>query len=164
MPLSWTSRPTEVANLLNPAFCSLLLREAVLGYLEEGAQGMPYAVAFIVLPIVLHKATRDAFPASISTKLHAWLQENQVARVGLSNRAKGLIPYSREALIYALSSSLLVVSREGLLVPAKGKVKLPKWEKDSEVSACSKRAHFLGRWFARAGDTATVFALLGIVP
>ncbi len=125
---------------------------------------MPYAAAFIVLPVVLHKETRDAFPTSISTKLHVWLQEHQVARVGLSNRAKGLVPYSREALIYSLSSSLLVVSQEGLLVPAEGKVRLPKWEKDSEVSVCAKRARFLGRWFARAGDTTTVFALLGIVP
>jgi len=164
MPLPWTSRPTEVANLLNPAFCSLLLREAVLGYLKEHAQGMPYAVSFLVLPIVLHKATRDTFPASISTKLHAWLQENQVTRVGLSSRARGLVPYSREALIYSLSSSLLSVSRDGRLVPAKGKVKLPKWDKDSEVTTCVKKAYFLGRWFARSGDTTTVFGFLGVVP
>jgi hypothetical protein len=140
------------------------MRAAALGYLEEGAKGMPYAVSFLVLPIALHKATRDAFPASISTKLHVWLQENQVARVGLSSRAKGLVPYSREALIYSISSSLLKISPEGLLVPTKAKVKLPKWDKDSEASSCIKKAQFLGRWLARAGDTVTVFALLGVAP
>lgn len=125
---------------------------------------MPYAASFLVLPLVLHKATREAFPGSISTKLHVWLQENQVSRVGLSNRSTGLVPYSREALVYSLSSSLLSVSQDGLLIPAKSKVRLPRWGKDSEVSDCIKKAHFLGRWFARTGDTTTVFALLGVVP
>src|SRR5258708_6268367 len=53
----WTERPTEVANLLNPAFVGALLRTAVEGYIGEAASGMPFEVAFLVLPFCLHTST-----------------------------------------------------------------------------------------------------------
>ena len=73
----WSERPIEIAHLLNPAFCSTLLFESITGYKQENGSGMPFATAFLVLPVVLHKPTRDHLPKSIATKLHAWIQDNQ---------------------------------------------------------------------------------------
>src|ERR1039457_6981771 len=57
----WNDRPPEIAHLFNPAFCALLIREGVLGFVEVSPGGMPYPLVFLLLPIVLHKATRDRF-------------------------------------------------------------------------------------------------------
>ena len=38
------------------------------------------------------------------------------------------------------------------------------WPSDSESAACRKRAHFVGRWLALAGDNATIFAMWGVRP
>ena len=73
----WSERPPEVAHLFNPAFCALLLREAVRGFAEVSPSGMPHPLVFLLLPIVLHKATRESLPGSITTKMHPWLQEHQ---------------------------------------------------------------------------------------
>ena len=43
----WTERPTEVANLLNPAFTGAALRLAVAGYFGEAKAGMPFELAFL---------------------------------------------------------------------------------------------------------------------
>ncbi|WP_414577239.1 three component ABC system middle component [Anabaena sp. CCY 9402-a] len=57
---SWEQRPLEYANLLNPAFCSIILHNAIKGYQNEKKQGMPYPLLFLLLPLVLHNSTRNA--------------------------------------------------------------------------------------------------------
>ena len=46
--LPWERRPIEIANLFNPAFCSLLIQYSVRGFERESGRGMPYTLALLV--------------------------------------------------------------------------------------------------------------------
>ena len=164
MMLSWTSRPTEVAHLLNPAFCSVLLHEAVSGYEQELETGMPFALSFLVLPLVLHKPSRDVLPRTVATKFHSWVHNNQELRVDFHKRAEWLSPHTKESLHFGMRAGILVVLDEGLLSAPKHSCKDPGWPSQTEPGTCRSSARFVGRWFTRAGEAATIFAILGVTP
>ena len=73
----WHERPTEIANLFNPAFCALIVRDGSQGFAEHNPTGMPYPLAFVLLPIVLHRGTRNILPKTIATKLHPWIEQHR---------------------------------------------------------------------------------------
>lgn len=160
----WGERPPEVAHLFNPAFCALLLREAARGFAEESPSGMPHPLLFLLLPIVLHKATRESLPVSIATKMHPWLQEHQEARIGFSHRCAAILPHTREAILFAVNAQMVALSQDGSIQAPRLRLKQLSWPADSESAICRKRAHFLGRWLALAGDVATIFAMWGVRP
>lgn len=162
----WADRPSEVANLLNPAFCGLLLREAAVGYESVTPTGLPFPLAFLVLPVVLHEATRELLPRSTTTSLHAWLQENPQARVNFAERARELASWTREALLY-LAARGTVRFAEGGAVQSAGKLSRGRSaleEGSAEVKLCLQKAKLVGKWFALAGDTATVLQMWGVRP
>jgi hypothetical protein len=160
----WNDRPPEIAHLFNPAFCGLLIREGVVGFMEVSPGGMPYPLVFLLLPIVLHKATRESLPTTIATKMHPWIQHHQEARVGFSDRCAAVAAYTREAILFAASGTLLTFSQDGALQAPRLGFRRPPWPPDSESMMCSQRARFVGRWLAKAGDNATIFAMWGIRP
>jgi hypothetical protein len=86
----WALRPQEEANLLNPAFCGLVIALAVDDYVKEVGEGMPFCFAFLVLPIVLHKPTREALPQRTTKALSSWLDENEEYRATFADRALAL--------------------------------------------------------------------------
>lgn len=100
--LNWEKRPFEIANLFNPAFCALLLRDAVEGYQKENPEGMPYPLFVFVLPLVLHKTSRERMPQRISSAMHAWLKKNEELRIGFVKRVRHMLPYSKESLIFGM--------------------------------------------------------------
>jgi hypothetical protein len=161
--LEWELRPKEVANLLNPAFCAILLRESVVGYQKETSRGMPYPLSFLILPIVLHAPSRNALPRTIAKKLHAWIEENQLARVRFVERVRSLVNHTKESIIFAFNGHILEISDIGLLTHIGRQPQMP-WGDNSESYFCYKKAHFVGRWFGHSGDLATIFAIWGIKP
>lgn len=160
--LTWERRPVEVANLLNPAFCSLLLRGAIDTFQAENDEGMAYPLSFVLLPLVLHKPTRQTLPRTTRTRLHVWLQEKPEVRIGFIDRIRQLVPYTREALIFGMQSQFITIDENGNLIPVRKRVKNLPWPNDSESSICYKQAQFVGRWLAQAGSTSTIFTTLGI--
>lgn len=159
----WGKRPIEIASLFNPAFCSLIIREAVRGFQSEQSSGINYLLVFLILPIVLHKATRDKLPIAITVKMHSWLTQNKEIKVQFPARVRGLLEITKEGLIYGIQANLFVIDDNGNLKMTNKKVK-PKWETDSEPAICSKKAQFVGRWLANAGDTKTIFHMWGVRP
>ena len=143
---AWNDRPTEVAALFNPAFSALLIREGILGFTGQNPNGMPYPLVFILLPIVLHKATRLALPKSVATKMHPWIQQNQEARIGFSDRCVGIREYTREAILFASASGLVTFSNDATLHAPRQRLKRLSWPTDSESAICRERARFVGRW------------------
>lgn len=165
----WTERPTEVANLLNPAFAGALLRTAVKAYGDEAQKGMPFEVAFLVLPFCLHPGTANRLPArAASTPLHAWLQreENRDVLVQFGERTSGLVPFTKEALLFASIRGVLTFDQDGLLQPGDAKLRgITSYQNSGEeVKQALRRAEFVGRWFALAGTTETIFTILGVRP
>ena len=162
--LAWERRPIEVANLFNPAFCSILLRGAVNAYQGERDAGMPYILSFLILPLVLHKPTRDALPSTIRTRMHVWLQNKPETQIGFVNRIRQLTPITKEAIIFSMQSDLVTFDEGGNLVLVAKQFKLPSWVNNSEPELCYRKSQFIGRWLAQVGDTSTILTMWGIRP
>lgn len=160
----WSRRPTEIAHLLNPAFCALLLTEGVRGFAKEAQAGLPYPLIFVVIPVVLHKATRDALPKRVSTKMHPWLESHQEVQVGFARRCASVVGHTQEAMIYGVASGFLQVANDGRLNSSARRFQTPGWPAKSEPAVCIQKALFVGRWMAHAGQTATIYAMWGIRP
>lgn len=163
---SWSDRPTELAYLFNPAYCGWLLREATDGYASEVTGGMPLPLAFLALPLVLHKPTRDLLPRSVASVLLVWLQEHPEVRVGVAERTRELAPFTREALLFLGARGHLVVSDEGCLTTGGklGRGKTALVARSGDLKDALQKAKFVGRWFAAAGTAAAVFQALGVCP
>src|SRR5215204_450597 len=69
----WAARVIEEANLFNPAFCATVLAKAADEFAKKANRPLPFALAFLILPIVLHHGTRSALPGSTVTSLLPWL-------------------------------------------------------------------------------------------
>jgi hypothetical protein len=163
---TWNDRSPEEARLLNSSFLGLLVWSAAAGYLEVTGSGLPIELAFVALPVSLHSPTRKALPRTTRTSLAAWLEENTSFRVALLDRAKGLAPFVREGILFALTNNLLTLRENGELLTSARPNKLNQYlsETTDEVRDCIKRAEFVGKWFAMAGTPVTVMALWGVIP
>lgn len=161
---AWVSRPPEVANLLNPAFTSLLIRSAVRSYSKKDNPGLPLSLAYLILPIVLHRTTRESLPATTRTRLHTWLQANQSIAIGFADRAQRMVPYTREALLFGAQHGIIALNARACLQALPVQLKPAAFSKESEPNACMQKAELVGRLFARAGDQITILAMWGVRP
>ena len=158
----WTERPTEVAHLFNPAFCATVLAYAGRGFNAEASAGLPWLLTFIVVPLILHKATRKVSPTMKTTKFHSWIERNPSIRVGFPERARSMVPHVREAIIFGVSTGVLVCDACGNVFAGP---RLPKKETNTdsrEVRECFRRARTLGAVLANGGAEHTVLAMLGV--
>jgi hypothetical protein len=161
----WIERPREVAHLLNPAFCSVVISSACVGYDEIVDSGLMFPLAFMVLPIVLHKPTRTALPHSIRTSLPSWIQENSFARVQFYERLISLKPYTSEAIYYTLRYNLVELQAGGTLRAVNGGFFSKAISNlEEEARECVLKARFLGKWFASVGSVETTMSLWGVRP
>ena len=126
---------------------------------------MPFSLTPFVFPLVLHPGTRNILP-DIRTTFPTWLQEHRELLVELPIRIEELVPYTREAIIFALQRDALTIDSEGMFREGKskmtGKTKFP--EISSEIGECWRRSEFVGRWLAEAGPAATIYGLTGVTP
>lgn len=165
----WSERPAELANLLNPAFCGFLLRTSIEGYLEASGSGMPLALTFLVLPLVLHKATREALPRGVSTTLLAWLHDHPDLCIEFPQRARSLVPFTRESLLFLTVHDLTQAAPGGLVTPvgnftAARRTLTTTTSATDEITRCCNKSRFIGRWFAQSGDATTIYSFFGIQP
>jgi len=161
----WNGRPLEQARLFNPAFLGTLIWSCARAYSSKANANQPFAVSFLVAPVVLHKSTRESLPTTTRTSLVAWLGENPQVLVGFSERAKSLVPLVKEALLFASNGGLLQVENAGVVAGDRPRA-MARFERDAtdEVSSCLKKAEFVGKWFALSGDYTTIMALWGVAP
>lgn len=161
---SWENRPIEEANLLNPAFCGELLRRAIKQYNTYAKQTFPYPLIFLILPVVLHRYTREAIPSATREQFHVWLQNNQGVRVGFAERAKSLVPFTKEALNFLLQLNIVIINNTAGLELKHNPKLINAKQGDDEIRDCFKKAEIVGRWYARAGNTANVYTMWGVKP
>lgn len=160
----WSERPIEEANLLNPAFCCAVLAASVAGYSSIEDAGMPYPLTFMVLPIVLHKPTRESLPRSTRTSLAAWMQNNAEARVLYAERLLSLKPHTREAIRFGILYGSITLHQSWLvqtILRESGLTRILR-KLDDEANNCVSRANLVGKWLAAAGSPQTVMALWGV--
>jgi hypothetical protein len=162
----WSQRSREERALLNPGFCANILWHAARGYGSVNDGRMSFEESFLILPLVLHREIREVLPRDTRTSLAVWLDNNPLARGKIADRAHLLVPFTKEALTFAGVRGFIHLNGAKLHgEPAwKKSVNVALKESSDEVRICSKRADFVGRWFAQTGSPTTVLALMGVRP
>jgi len=164
---AWANRSTESRSLFNPAFCSLLIAVAVKEYdAERTSGGMPLLMAYLLLPISLHTATRESLPSTTRTSLAHWVIHNPEIHIGLPERVIAFRSITSEAIRFAILEGILSLNDFGELthVPRKPRGLQRFSQTSTEVAACFKAAQDLGRWYARVPSTTFLLHLLRIRP
>jgi hypothetical protein len=164
--ISWKTRSAEERALLSPSFCSTLLWEAAAAYSLDVGVSLPFEISFLVLPMVLHRETRESLPHAVSTSLAVWLEKYPLARSHVGERARTLMPFTKDAIIFGGTHGLLDLSQGAISARGDWRKAINTELSDStaEVRTCARRAEFVGRWLARTGSPGTVMALLGVKP
>ncbi len=159
----WNQRPFEIRNLFNPAFCGLVLFRALDGYEEQDPRGMPFSLSLLVLPLCLHKDSREVIAGSPRSYLLKTTEKNQQVMVGLADRVTQMLPYAFEGFGLLMERRCIAVTSDGRIQTVPDKVRKTVSGTDETVS-CQKVARIVGREFARIADRATVYTAFGIRP
>jgi len=162
----WMQRSNEEANLLNPAFCCLTLSSAITSYSEIMSEGLPYPLSLMILPIVLHKETRDLLPRSSRTSMPSWVQENTKVKILFGERVISLKPNTNEAILFGSYHQWLRINKNLLIHSTQKISKINSYVQnfDDETKNCVKKAKIVGEWFAEVTSVPTIMSLWGIRP
>ena len=165
----WEKRSIEEANLLNPAFLSVIAHQCLKGYGGESGSNVPYILPFLIAPLILHKNTRENLPSTIATKFPTWISQpyGTQAKAGYSQRASSIVPFMKEAMTVSFSKKIILPTENYYFLTYNPQIKIPSIVSGPftrEVIECFKKSHFCGRWFAKVGSIETTMALLGVKP
>jgi hypothetical protein len=159
----WDRRPIEIRNLFNPAFCGLVLMRALRSYEDEDALGMPFSLALLVLPLCLHKRSREVLQAGNRGYLLKTLTSVPEMLVGFPRRTTDMLPFTLEALGFLMQLNMFEVSPRGRLLTNTAGLR-KSFTGTAETVEAQRVARFLGREFARIGDRSTIYMTLGVRP
>jgi len=159
----WNQRPREVRTLFNPAFCGLLLARGVEGFMGKASRPMPFSLTLLILPLCLHKRTRDQLKEANRSYLSNILQEHPEIRVNLAQRARGLMPYTMEAFGYLMACGVISVDDAGAISVSDELVR-KRLIGSQDTIDCQTVAFSLGKKLALLNDRVTIYTTLGIRP
>ena len=163
--LSWAERPAEEARVFNPAFCAELIGRTVGEYHRTCQTTLNMVIAYLVLPLTLHRPTREALPKRADTAFAGWVAKHDALLVELPERTRHLRPVSREALLFAVHHQLLVLDVGGLLPGVEAVRRRTRFAVSTdEVSAARRAAALLGRWFAGQATQTSILRGMGVAP
>jgi len=164
MSISQFASSEEIA-LFNPAFLSVLTYDATSDFQKSASNPLPVVLPYLILPLALHRPTREDLPSTVAAQMQNWIQEHPRHLVDLDRRVVGLKPFVSASLRLALTHGVLTTERGRLMTGrlARRRRGAPETESD-EVAACRRTARFCGRWFARQPDVGTLLALWGLRP
>jgi len=155
-------RPFEEEALFNPAFLSLILREAAKEFFERsGGRDLPAMLAYLIAPVALHGPTRQTLPRSVTAQMGEWVRAHPAALVDLPQRARSLRPLVSAAACFGLRSGVLG-GEQGVLRAGAIKRRPHGMDRSADVDDCLSRAGFLGRWVAEQADATTTLAIWGL--
>jgi hypothetical protein len=159
---NWENRPEITANLINPAFCSEVIRECVTAYNLESKGNFPFALSFLVLPFILNGRIRNRLPKIKSNTIHGWLNKNEDLKINLIKSITSYIPFTKEAIMFAIAHNSLSIDDAGniFIISRKGKLKT----EDEEIKDCLKKAGTVGKVLSISGSPLTIYSILGIKP
>lgn len=159
----WNQRPREIRTLFNPAFCGLVIARGVEGFSDTVKRPMPFSLTLLILPLCLHKRTRDQLKEASRTYFTKTMQEHPEIRVDLARRARGILPYTMEAFAYLMSCGAIGVDDTGC-ISLRDKAVKKSITGTQDTKDCQTVARALGRKFALINDRATIYTTLGIRP
>ncbi len=159
----WDRRPIEVRNLFNPAFCGLVLLRAMVTFEDEDDRGIPFSLLPLILPICLHKQSREILAPSTRSYFLKLVANHPQLLIDFGARAQDMLPFTFEALGLLHQLGTIQVRPDGRLNANLQGVRKSIIGSD-ETQAIQKVAKYLGKEFARIGDRATIYATMGVRP
>jgi hypothetical protein len=93
-----------------------------------------------------------------------WVNSNQHIKVGLAERARSLISYSREAITFLYQMHIVAISEADASLSIVGQLRRRVLQPGDDTRACLDKSAVLGKWFARVNSPATIYASLGLMP
>jgi len=84
----WDRRSPAVAAMLNPALIAAILITATAEYVRLRNESLPAAHAFLIPPLVLHRATREELPRSVTSHWPKWVADHPVLVAGFPARRR----------------------------------------------------------------------------
>jgi hypothetical protein len=170
MTTDWQARTIEQRNLLNPAFCAVVLWQVARGYRAEAeavagaTAALPVELAFVGASFVLRGQTRSQLPGTVRTSLATWIQDHPLERSAVAKGVGILRPYVREALLFGAHHGALLISGRTVAgeLGAARRINSYLRQSSADVRDCAGQAHFVGRWLNKGGTPSTVMAMLGV--
>ncbi len=148
--------------MLNPALFTMIAAAAAEEYGRAAKQRMPWALMFLVPPLVLHRGTREALPRTTATHWPTWVGRNPVLLSGYPLRARSLVEPTRAGLRFGLWHGVLAIDDEQRL---QGRLRLKARPEDlGDVAQVLRSSGLVGKWLTKLDSPATAFALLGVAP
>jgi len=161
----WDKRSIFTSNLLNPAFCGEVIRRTLVQYCKDSKkEGLPFSLAFFILPILLHKETRNHLPRSKRTKLHEWLTNNEELKLIIVPRIRYLTPYTRESLLFLFGHGIIEFNSDGEIVPLIVRSKKIHQDYTEEIKGIFNAAEKLGSWIHTFPSEKITYTFFGIKP
>lgn len=130
---------------------------------EEDDRGIPFSLTPLILPICLHKQSREILALSTRSYFLKIISNHPQLLIGFGARAQDMLPFTFEALGLLHYLGSMQVRTDGRL-----KANLKGVRKSitgsNETQAIQKVAKYLGKEFARIGDRVTIYATMGVRP
>lgn len=144
------SRLTELERVYNPALGAFLVWRTCQGHFAESSEGLPVPLAYLILPIALHRESRDALTRTNSSSglslFAAKLGTKQEDLLAVHERALALRSLTHSSITAgALVKMLHFDPASAKLLPLDTKPPTPSSDTLKLGRACEK----LGMWLAR---------------
>ncbi len=124
---------------------------------------MPCSLTLLILPLCLHKDTRDIISNNPRRYFLKIINDNPSVLVGFAERTRSLLPYTFEAFGFTMQLQSFKITNDGQL-KLKQKGIRKKIDGTKESIDCQKDAIIIGKNFAKIGDRVTIYTTLGIRP
>lgn len=158
----WQDRPEITANLINPAFCSEIIRASAIAYRMETNKNLPYSLSILVLPFILNSRIRERLPKTKSSTIHGWINSNEDIKIGLAKNISSYLPFTRETIMFAIVHNSISIDNQG---DVEVKLRRKKFNsQDTEINSCLKKAEIIGKVLSKSGNALTIYSILGIKP
>ena len=157
----------DIIAATNPAHVGLVLYQFVLGYEKAANTGPEFSLAFLPTPLALSERISQTFQGTnASTGLVRWYLSDPSLQMMISDELRACVPITRNALIFALNSGVLVLRESGRVNTVAARLK--KQPRDATGLPPQQRplsiASRLGQWCGRLGTAEAVFSILGVRP
>lgn len=147
--------------LFNDAFLGMLVAVAARHYEKKsGGEPMPWPLAFIVVPLVVHSYFREQLPGTTAARFSTWIADRPILHASFPDRAVALTPFVKRGLRYGLRGRILQLE-DGAI---RSRIPLGRYESlaSSEAKDAAHQAAFLGRWFAVTRDVSAIYRQFGL--
>ena len=156
----------EEFNLFNPAYCGVLIYEAIRQYQSIDPGGMHCLLPYLVIPMSTSSEICHLLPSSTRSPLAGWAVDNEGSLISLAEMAASFMPIVDQAIYFLFEKKAISISEGGCFAIQDGAIAanpiLIKSNKNSLLNY--KSAGFIGRWFAATSSVENIFAHLGVKP